>query len=155
MYVWHSIYVFVNGYSHAHVQIIKVQWVHGGVYVDSICFHMCVYVTWLWVLGRLEVLVGLIEKDHCQGNSSMVRLSWNTNTQKQRLSHTHYRNVWFCFYFHLLCHIIFLSLSFFFHHLLCFLYSLILSCGVWLPVPVPSLWLTGLDDVTAIMRMCP
>lgn len=42
-----------------------------------------------------------------------------------------------------------------FHHLLCLLHSLILSRGVGLPVSVPSLWLTGLRDVTVITRMCP
>ena len=126
--------------------------------VDSICSCACVCVyacTCLWVLGRLEVLVGLIEKDHCQRNWETEAvadyLEPQTHTETEAVSHALQKcAVWFRFYFRLLCRALFL-----FHHLLCLLYSLILSCGVWLPVPVPSLWLTGLDDVMAIMRMCP
>ena len=59
------------------------------------CFYACadtfVYMrTCWWVLGRLQVLVGLIERDHCQRDWSGGRLSWNTNTHRNTgcLSHT-------------------------------------------------------------------
>lgn len=137
-----------------HVQIIRVQSVHSGVYIDNICFRMSVYVIWFWVLGNLSRAdwEGSLSEKLKQGQIILK----HKYTETEALSHTLQKcAVWFCFYFHLLCDTILLSLSFFFHHLLCLLYSLILSCGVWLPVPVPSLWLTGLDDVMAIMRMCP
>lgn len=79
-------------YIGANVKIIRAQPAQRAVYVYSVCSCMCAYeCTCLWVLGRSEVLVGLIETDHCQRSRSSGRLSWNTNTDRNRGCLTHTR----------------------------------------------------------------
>lgn len=111
----------------------------------------------LWVLSRLKVLGELMRRIIVKESEKLkqwqiILKHTHTHTETEAISYMLQKfAVWFCFYFYLRCR----ALShFLFHHLLCLLYSLILSY-VWLPVPVLSLCWTGLDDVMAIMRMCP
>lgn len=84
-----SVYVFISGLHRC-----KCEDYQGSASAACCVCLQCLFLyvcTCLWVLGRSEVLVGLIETDHCQRSRSSGRLSWNTNTDRNRGCLTHTR----------------------------------------------------------------
>lgn len=79
-----AVYVFISGLQQCtcadYQGSVSAVWCVQYLFLCE-CVYVCIC---LWVLGGLEVLVGLIEKDHCQRNWSSGRLSWNTNTHRNR-----------------------------------------------------------------------